>query len=116
MASIKQNHVAIPVTLPDFRNMGVQLRILVLVNSMAVVAAVVRSDTLTLAWPALLQLSAAIQPVLLSALVCLFVLNRPLAKLPYRLGNCGGKRAAAKVEIDQQRTRRDGGKKPTATQ
>lgn len=86
MASIKQNHLRIPVTLPDFRNMGVHLRILVLVNLMAVVAAVVRSDTLSAAWPTLLQLSAAIQPTLLMVLLSLLVLNQPLTRLPYRTG------------------------------
>ena len=86
MASIKQNHLRIPVGLPDFRNMGVQLRILLLVNTMAVVAAVIRSESLIAAWPALLQLSAAVQPILLVVLLCLFVLSDALAQLPYRLG------------------------------
>lgn len=86
MASIKQNHLRIPVTLPDFRNMGVQLRILLLVNLMAIMAAIVRSDTLVAAWPALLQLSAEIQPLLLAMLLSLYVLNGALARLPYHLG------------------------------
>lgn len=86
MASIKQNHLRIPVALPDFRNMGVQLRILLLANMMAIAAAVVRADTLGGAWPAFLQLSAALQPGLLATLLVLFLLNRPLAQLPYRLG------------------------------
>ena len=86
MASIKQNHLRIPVALPDFRNMGVQLRILVIVNLMAVLAAVVRADSLIAAWPALLQLSAAVQPILLGALLTLFILNSPLSRRPYRQG------------------------------
>ncbi len=89
MASIKQNHLRIPVTLPDFRNMGVQLRILLLVNLMAITAAAVRADTLAGAWPAFLQLSAAIQPILLATLLGLFLLNRVLAGLSYRLGTLG---------------------------
>jgi two-component system, LytTR family, sensor histidine kinase AlgZ len=86
MASIKQNHLRIPVALPDFRSMGVHLRILLLVNAMALVAAVVRSDSLNAAWLALLQLSGAIQPILLGALLSLFALSRGLARLPYKLG------------------------------
>lgn len=86
MAIIKQNHLRFPVTLPDFRNMGVQLRILLLVNGMAVVAAVIRAESLTAAWPVLLQLSAAIQPILLLVLLSLFLLKKRLAELPYRLG------------------------------
>jgi len=86
MASIKQNNLRIPVTLPDFRNMGVQLRILLLVNAMAAVAAVVRSETLASTLPALLQLSAAVQPILLLTLLGLFLLNNALARLSYHLG------------------------------
>jgi two-component system sensor histidine kinase AlgZ len=86
MASIKQNHLRIPVTLPDFRNMGVQLRILVLTNLMAVIAAVFRAESLHDTWQGLLQLSSALQPILLAALLSLYVLNRALSKLPYRIG------------------------------
>jgi len=89
MASIKQNHLRIPVTLPDFRNMGVQLRVLLMINAMALVAAVIRSDSLTGALPVLVQTSAAIQPILLTSLLCLFLLNRLLARAPYKLGIVG---------------------------
>lgn len=86
MASIKQNQARIPVTLPDFRNIGVHLRILVLVNLMAITAAVIRADSLSGAWPVLLQFSAAIQPILLSVLLSLLLLNRALTRMPYQLG------------------------------
>ena len=86
MSIIKQNHLRIPVTLPDFRNLGVQLRILLLVNLLTLVAAVIRTDSLGAAMPAFLQLSAAVQPVLLSTLLLLLLCNRPLLRLPYRTG------------------------------
>jgi len=66
--------------------MGVQLRILLLVNGMAATAAVVRAETLEGILPALLQFSAAIQPILLTTLLSLFVLNRLLGQLPYKIG------------------------------
>ena len=89
MASIKQNHLTHPVTLPDFRNMGVQLRILVIVNAMSMVAAIIRADTLSATWPVLLQLSAIVQPILLLVLLALFVMNPALSRVPYRWGMLG---------------------------
>lgn len=86
MASIKQNHPPIPITLPDLRNLGVQLRVLLLANAMAVIAAILRTTTLEDAWYDLLQISAAMQPVLLASLLALFLAHRWLARLPYRYG------------------------------
>ena len=86
MASIKQNHTPIPIALPDLRNLGVQLRVLVLANAMAVVAATLRANTLENIWLQLLEISAALQPLLLAAMVMLFAVHRWLARLPYRSG------------------------------
>lgn len=86
MASIKQNHPPISIKLPDLRNLGVQLRMVVLANAMAVIAAVLLSDTLYGAWQELLQISAAMQPVLLASMLALFAAQRRLARLPYRRG------------------------------
>ncbi len=86
MSIIKQNHLRIPVTLPDFSNLGVQLRILLLVNLMTLVAAVIRADSLVTATPVLLQLSIAVQPILLMTLLILLAFNRFLSRLPYRVG------------------------------
>lgn len=86
MASIKQNHLRIPVALPDFRNMGVQLRILVLINTMAMVSAILRTDSLESAWQAMMQVSAAIQPILLMTLLSLFAVSPKLAGISYRAG------------------------------
>lgn len=86
MASIKQNHPAISVTLPDFRNLGVMLRILIMVNLLGLAGAVLRSDTLSGTWPELLAISSRLQPLLLSSLLALYALNALLARLSYRLG------------------------------
>ena len=86
MASIKQNHTPIPIVLPDLRNLGVQLRVLVLANAMAVIAATLRANTLENIWLQLLEISAALQPLLLATLATLFIAHRWLARLPYRSG------------------------------
>ena len=86
MASIKQNHFGIPASLPDFRNLGFTLRILVMVNLMALAAVLVRSESLLDAWQQLPLVSAMVQPLLLASLLALYVLNRPLAALDYPLG------------------------------
>lgn len=86
MASIKQNPTPIPITLPDLRNLGIQLRVLVGANLMAVIASILRSNTLENAWLELLEISAAMQPLLLAAMATLFVAHRQLARLPYRIG------------------------------
>ena len=86
MASIKQNHRPISIALPDLRNLGVQLRVLVLANAMAIIAAMLRSNSLSGTWQELLQISAAMQPVLLACMLVLFAAHRQLARLPYRFG------------------------------
>jgi two-component system sensor histidine kinase AlgZ len=68
------------------RNLGVQLRVLVLANAMAVVAATLRANTLENIWLQLLEISAALQPLLLAALATLFIAHRWLVRLPYRSG------------------------------
>ena len=86
MASINQNPVPLSNKLPDLRNLGVQLRVLVLANLMAIIAAVLRSETPSGMWQELLQISAAMQPVLLSSMLVLYAAHRRLARLPYRQG------------------------------
>lgn len=86
MASIKQNPLPISIKLPDLRNLGVQLRVLVLANAMAIVAAVLLSETLNGAWQEMLRISAALQPVLLASMLTLFVAHRRIVRLPYRQG------------------------------
>ncbi len=86
MASIKQNHNRLPVTLPDMRNLGIQLRVLVLASAMAAGAALLRTTRPADAWEELLEISASMQPVLLASMLVLFIVHRQLQKLPYRLG------------------------------
>lgn len=86
MASIKQNNPPIFIKLPDMRNLGVQLRVLVFANLMALIAAALSAETPSQIWQQLLQISAALQPVLLASMLMLFLLHRWLARLPYRQG------------------------------
>lgn len=93
MPSIKQNaSIAMPLQtlfatrLPDFRNLGVCLRILLLVNLMAVIAAVLQSDSLDQVMGRLAEVSAFLQPALLLSLLLLYIANPLLARLPYWTG------------------------------
>jgi two-component system sensor histidine kinase AlgZ len=73
-------------TLPDFRSLGVMLRILLGVNAALVFAAAVRAQTLTLIPNAVLELSAWVEPVLLTTVVLLYAAARPLLRLKYLTG------------------------------
>jgi two-component system sensor histidine kinase AlgZ len=84
MASINQN--AYSSALPNFRNLGILLRILLLVNIVAFAAAVVKSATLGGIPGALLEVSVVVQPLLFLSLLCLVALNGLLRHLPYALG------------------------------
>jgi two-component system sensor histidine kinase AlgZ len=84
MASINQNPY--PSALPQFRNLGILLRILIIVNVFALGAAIVRTPTLTAAWRELVDISAVVQPILISTLLALAALDGVLRNLPYRLG------------------------------
>jgi len=84
MASINQN--AYTSALPDFRNLGILLRILLIVNIGAIGAALVRSPTLAGTWNELLELSAILQPALIVSLLVLVAATGALRRLPYTLG------------------------------
>jgi two-component system sensor histidine kinase AlgZ len=93
MPSIKQNaSIAMPLQtpfsarLPDFRNLGVCLRTLLLVNLMAVVAAVLQSDSPDQIMARLAEMSAFLQPVLLLGLLLLYAASPLLNRLPYWSG------------------------------
>ena len=82
--SINQNlH---PDVLPNFRNMGVTLRIVLLVNGMALLVALAEAVSWTDIAQRMIDISALLQPVLLSILLLLFVLNSMLAQRPYWQG------------------------------
>lgn len=82
--SINQN--ATPYTLPNFRNIGVALRSLLLVNGMALLAAIFVSSSWWDIARYMVDFSALLQPVLLLVLLLLYILNPWLARLPYRQG------------------------------
>lgn len=85
MPSINQNN-AYPVTLPDFCNLGVMLRVLVIVNLMGLAAALVRVHGYAALWGELQQVSLMMQPALLLCMALLCLLKKPLLRLPYHYG------------------------------
>jgi two-component system sensor histidine kinase AlgZ len=84
MASINQN--AYTSALPNFRNLGILLRILLIVNVVAIGAALIKAPALAAVWPELLELSAIVQPVLIVTLLVLVALGGVLRRVPYPVG------------------------------
>ena len=82
--SINQN--AYSSALPNFRNLGVLLRILVIVNVVALAAATLKSTGLQALWQELLEISAIVQPLLILSLLTLVVANDGLRRLPGPVG------------------------------
>jgi two-component system sensor histidine kinase AlgZ len=75
-----------PVALPDFRNLGVMLRVLVLANAMGIAATLVKANSLS-AIPAVgLETAALLEPVLLMQVLVLIALDPWLRRLPYVWG------------------------------
>ncbi len=72
--------------MPNFRNLGIALRIVVIVNVMALTAAIVQASDLRQLWNVLLELSAVVQPLLILSVFALVALNDLLKRLPYYLG------------------------------
>lgn len=79
--SINQNIP--PKLLPDFRNMGTVLRIVLLTNAIALLVMLSQAASLANLQSSLLQGSALLQPVLLSSLLALYALNSVFARLAY---------------------------------
>lgn len=71
--------------LPDFQNLGVCLRILVIVNLIALMAAIYDAKQLSGVLLTLAQQSTFVQPILLTSLALLYAAYPVLAKLPYKL-------------------------------
>jgi two-component system sensor histidine kinase AlgZ len=69
--------------LPDFRNLGTVLRIVLLSNAFALVCAVAQVSTAGELWRRMLLDSALLQPVLLSVLLALYALNEVLSRFAY---------------------------------
>ncbi len=72
--------------LPNFQNLGIQLRILLIVNILATMATILLSQKLSEFLPLLAQLSALVQPVLLLSMLGLYMLHPLLSKLKYWQG------------------------------
>ena len=75
-----------PAQLPDFRNLGVVLRILLLVNALAVAAVLVRNEQLDLIAIEALELAVGVEFPLILGVAALFLLQPVLRRLPYRPG------------------------------
>jgi two-component system sensor histidine kinase AlgZ len=82
--SINQNAYA--GGLPNFRNLGILLRILVAVNAFAFAAAVVKSHDAATLWQQVIQISALVEPLLILSLLVLALSSDWLRRLPYPLG------------------------------
>ena len=72
--------------LPNFQNLGIHLRILLIVNLLAIMAAILLSKELREFLPLLAQLSALVQPIILLSMLSLYVLYPIIAKLKYAQG------------------------------
>jgi len=80
------NQKPAPPRLPEIRNLGTVLRILLAVNGLALVAAFIREprwEAFSAAW---LDTAAIVEPHLLMSLLLLYVLAPWLERLPYRTG------------------------------
>lgn len=84
VSSINQNHVSI--SLPNFCNLGVMLRTLILANLMCLGVLLAKSGGLERWWDDILGFSIIVQPTLLLSLGLLCALRRWLGKLEYRVG------------------------------
>jgi len=84
VASINQN--AYPGALPNFRNLGILLRILLLVNAVCLIAAVVKSTSLEQTLQEFTAIAALAEPILILSLLVLMVGGPWLSKLPFYRG------------------------------
>ena len=72
--------------LPNFQNLGILLRVLLVVNILIVISAILYSNRFSDFLPLLAQYSALVQPVLLATTIALYMLNPWLIKLHYWIG------------------------------
>lgn len=76
-------------TLPNFRNLGVILRIVLLVNGLALLGVLMQAESMPDLGQRVMRGSAFMQPVLLSSLLLLYGLNDVLARMGYWWGAAG---------------------------
>ncbi|MES1981017.1 MAG: histidine kinase [Pseudomonadota bacterium] len=84
MQIINQNKP--PHVLPNFRSLGVVLRIVLLINGMALLAALMQATAWSDVLQHMLSISTFMEPVLLSSLLLLFITSPLLPRLIYREG------------------------------
>jgi two-component system, LytTR family, sensor histidine kinase AlgZ len=72
--------------LPNLHNLGIHLRILLIVNLLGILAAILLSKQFSEILPSLAELSAVVQPIILSSMLSLYVLYPLLDKLIYWQG------------------------------
>jgi len=87
VGSINQNKISD--VLPNFRNLGVVLRIVVIVNGLAFFVALTQASSMQDLWQRMVYGSAFLQPVLLLCLLVLYALNEIFARLTYAQGMGG---------------------------
>lgn len=79
------NHIANTGPLPDFRNFGILLRIVLIVNGIALLAALLQVPVVR-AWPAQFTENAAlVEPLLILSLLVLAAAGDVLRRLPYAM-------------------------------
>src|SRR4030067_2165607 len=91
--SINQN--ALPDALPNFRNLGVALRILLISNGLALLQALLQANAWADAPQRMMQIAALLTPILLSSLLLLWVAQPRLHRLSYWRGAVAGDTGAA---------------------
>jgi two-component system, LytTR family, sensor histidine kinase AlgZ len=85
MPSIRQN--TYPDLLPDFRNLAVMARVLLVVNALALAGTVYATPAVQPALERFVYTAAFLEPLLFIELVALFALSPVFAKLPYWWGS-----------------------------
>ena len=80
------NHNVHHSALPDFRNLGILLRILLLVNGIALLATLVQAPDLPAVARQLTANAALVEPMLMLSLLTLAALDSWLRRLPYAAG------------------------------
>ncbi|MFI4923166.1 MAG: sensor histidine kinase, partial [Burkholderiales bacterium] len=80
------NQIAYPGALPNFRNLGILLRILLLVNGVCLIAATVKSASIQQTFQEFTAIAALVEPILILSLLVLMLANPWLGKLPFYRG------------------------------
>src|SRR5262249_40985745 len=80
------NQKPLPLRLPELRNLGTVLRILLAVNAFALLAVLAREQRWSAVPSAWLEMAGLLEPHLLLNLLLLYMLAPWLEQLPYRVG------------------------------